>query len=851
MKPSLLCLVLSLSINFTAYSAVPDVWSLRTSPNSSDLHGIGYGRGAFVSVGSHGTILRSHDGVIWYQRSPEFTEATLLCVDEASLLLGGGGPTNAVILHSADGFTWRDVSPKIAVDRVFDIVFGNQLSVAVGHSPRRQFTYVLTSPDAFQFNIVGRPAPTTNALMAITYANNLFVAVGNLGTIVTSPNGTNWTLRSSGTQRALRAVVFHQSRFLAGGDAGTVLQSSDGINWTPSAPTSFEVHGMASGNGVVIAVGSRDGGGRLHGSVDGLGWPGTSRQFPQPLNSITYGPDSFVAVGNQGFIIQSAGLTNEWTKATSGDWQEPFWSLGELPSTNHALIAFRNPGFKALAIQSSTTANHRDSLTIKNLLVDAPPASANLLLLNYAGLNVPLNVLHDFAIGTNGALLSYYSRLQASNLQVNGTATFAEASTAAIADNLQVGESPVWTNGAFGHLEISNAVVSTTYFDVPNGRVDHYAGTNIITGSLALSSGRGGRFSHYLLSGGVLMSRWVDIGYLGHAFFHQSGGIHTNGGMDIFIRHESPGETSGGQYTLSGGMLHSANRLELRGGAFVQTGGTNYADILAMASGGSYTLYGGVLNCSNVSVGPYGGLIPPDALSVFFQDGGVHTVLNQGILAITRYGLYRLNSGTLNVWSIHIEHRGELVLSGGTIAGNGGVLMQASTLRATGIHQLGRLQLQRGFQAGESTIDLSPNSTVLRFLDNRFVTWSSNVVLTILNWSGSLSGGGADQLIFGTNSMGLRPDQLAKTQFVNPAGLPPGRYLARILASGEVVPGDSASLAFMRSTNGMVLNWSDNFELLTATNLAGPFMPVTGATSPYTNSFTGPQRFFYLRERSQ
>jgi hypothetical protein len=545
------------------------------------------------------------------------------------------------------------------------------------------------------------------------------------------------------------------------------------------------------------------------------------------------------------------GLTNEWTKPTSGDWHEPFWSLGELPSTNHALIAFRNPGFKALAIQSSTTANHADSLTVRNLLVDAPPASANLLLLNYAGLNVPLNVAHDFGIGTNGALLSYYSRLQASNLQVNGSAAFAEASTAAIAYYLQVGESPVWTNGALGQLEISNAVVSTRYFDVPNGSVAHYAGTNIITGSLALSSGRGGRFSNYLLSGGVLMSRWVDMGYLGHAWFHQSGGIHTNGGMDIFIRHEQPGETAGGSYTLSGGILHSANRLELRGGAFLQLGGTtNNAELLAMASGGAYTLYGGVLNCSNVSVGPYGGLIPPDAISTFWQDGGVHNVDRSGILAITRFGIYRLQSGTLNAWSIHIDHRGELQLVGGTVTNNGGVLMQASMLRASSTHQLGRLQLQRGFQAGESTIDLGTSSTILRFLDNRFTTWSSNVVLAILNWSGSPSGGGTDQLIFGTNSMGLRPDQLAKTQFVNPDGLPPGRYLARILASGEVVPGDSASVAFMRSTRGMVLTWSDKFELLTATNIAGPFMPLMDATSPYTNSFSGPQRFFYLRSRS-
>src|ERR1044071_6218511 len=107
--------------------------------------------------------------------------------------------------------------------------------------------------------------------------------------------------------------------------------------------------------------------------------------------------------------IPSVGATNEWTKSTSGYWEEPFWSQGVLPAMNQAVVAFRNPGFKALAIGANTTANFSNSLTISNLIVDAPPGSVNQLLLNYAGPNIPLFVKSDLVLGTNASIVGYYS----------------------------------------------------------------------------------------------------------------------------------------------------------------------------------------------------------------------------------------------------------------------------------------------------------------------------------------------------------------------------------------------------------------------------------------------------------
>src|SRR5207247_6513033 len=77
-------------------------------------------------------------------------------------------------------------------------------------------------------------------------------------------------------------------------------------------------------------------------------------------------------------------------------------------------------------IGNATTLNYPSSLNLRNLVVDAPANSSNLLFLNYAGLGVPLQITNTLQIGPQGALLSYASSLIASNMHLDGHATFAE-----------------------------------------------------------------------------------------------------------------------------------------------------------------------------------------------------------------------------------------------------------------------------------------------------------------------------------------------------------------------------------------------------------------------------------------
>ena len=54
-------------------------------------------------------------------------------------------------------------------------------------------------------------------------------------------------------------------------------------------------------------------------------------------------------------------------------------------------------------------------------------------------------------------------------------------------------------------------------------------------------------------------------------------------------------------------------------------------------------------------------------------------------------------------------------------------------------------------------------------------------------------------------------------------------------------------LDFQRLGTQLVMAWTNSaFSLQSAPAIAGPFANILGATSPYTNSTTGPQQYFRL-----
>jgi hypothetical protein len=122
-------------------------------------------------------------------------------------------------------------------------------------------------PSAFgQSHWEVKASNATSSLNAIAFGNGLFVAVGDGGVIVTSPDGEQWTPRASGTTDRLPAVAFGNGRFVAtrANRAIPAITSADGINWAPvtitnssgGAATSGASGSIAFGNGRFMAVAS-------------------------------------------------------------------------------------------------------------------------------------------------------------------------------------------------------------------------------------------------------------------------------------------------------------------------------------------------------------------------------------------------------------------------------------------------------------------------------------------------------------------------------------------------------------------------------------------------------------------
>jgi hypothetical protein len=119
---------------------------------------------------------------------------------------------------------------------VFGVTFGKGLFVAVG-----DLGLIMSSADGTNWGaqvsgIVG------DFLSGVAYGNGTFVVAGDTGILLLSPNGTNWTLESSpgfGTN-SINSVAFGNGRFVAAVNDGSIWSSADGTNWIAEFPSGGE-----------------------------------------------------------------------------------------------------------------------------------------------------------------------------------------------------------------------------------------------------------------------------------------------------------------------------------------------------------------------------------------------------------------------------------------------------------------------------------------------------------------------------------------------------------------------------------------------------------------------------------
>lgn len=304
------------------------------------LRHVAYGNATFIAVGDNGTILASLDGEEWMQRASG-TDTTLkgVAFGKGIFVVVGGGNTpsgsKSTILSSSDGILWQESYSKtmewpynVSVNAV---TYANDMFVAVESTG-----LFLVSRDGRIWNEINTGHSVS--LTGITYGNGIFVAVGSLcfptkfgcGYIFvaqTSPDGMAWTYHEAGYVGPNIEVIYCNDTFVAVG--GSMYFSADGMAWEQALPwvapeiSSIGLGSVAYGNGVFVGLG--------HGSYD---WcPGiytspdvelwTQRmQTPHPMQGVTYANGIFVAVGDDSAILTSSDGVSwsdlPWVSVTPG-----------------------------------------------------------------------------------------------------------------------------------------------------------------------------------------------------------------------------------------------------------------------------------------------------------------------------------------------------------------------------------------------------------------------------------------------------------------------------------------------------------------------------------------------------
>lgn len=391
-----------------------------------------------------------------------------------------------------------------------------------------------------------------------------------------------------------------------------------------------------------------------------------------------------------------------------------------------------------------------------------------------------------------------------------------------------------------GAYVLSNGVFGTyMYFD--GGELDQYGGllvTNLaiangnyrLAGGILLggatvpsvdgySNGRGGMwqtggtnygslligldgYGTYVMSNGVSAASELEVAWGGT--YDQWDGVQTTTDLCAITEEQVDAyDYSWGAMNLHGGQI-SSRKMEI-GGHYTQDGGTNQVAGLLFMVGthASLTLSGGLLTANSMEVSPSwiggvfltgGTLIVSNELSV----GGTSLPGWQGVMA----------GGQLIVSNLWLGGQSRFY-AGGAITQSGLLSMyNASLYIAANALQFGPLFIG-GDATNNSTIYMPSNTAIVNFADSSGVTWSNGPSLIVENWSGSLAGGGQQQIVFGNNSSALTAQQLAQIQFHNPAGLAAGDYPATILSTGEIVPRadfpTQASISIAPQSNGIQL----------------------------------------------
>jgi len=284
----------------------PDIaWNIGTPLTSEELHDITFANNLYITVGDAATVFV---GAFEYTEDSgvsAWVEPETLPVDagvnlstvsfDGTQFVALGEDGTAIRSTDTEATTWELVTAIETPPTMHSLAVGAGLYVAVGDTG----AIYTNDSTGITADWTEQTSGTDNDLYRVTFVFDRFIAVGELGTLLTSTDGITWEVQTSGTNNALRASAYGADLYVAVGDAGTIVSSSDAVSWAAQEiPTTESYRGLVFGpDSQFIAVGTT---GTLAYSETGLdeSWL-TSSAGVIDLNSLASN-QVFIAVGAAG-----------------------------------------------------------------------------------------------------------------------------------------------------------------------------------------------------------------------------------------------------------------------------------------------------------------------------------------------------------------------------------------------------------------------------------------------------------------------------------------------------------------------------------------------------------------------
>jgi hypothetical protein len=358
--------------NKLAYSYDGLTWDAATSPFiDGQVNGVAWNGSLWVAVAfsTTVTIATSSDGITWTARANPLDGGYVYGVawNGIWVAVGRNSDQTVTIITSPDGIEWTATTSPFDGGGANGIAWNGSLWVAVGYNTDNTVT-IATSSDGITWSDNGNPFEGAGAY-GVAWNGSLWVAVGNgTSSIVTSYDGTTWTPSNTNPFEGGQgyAVAWNGLLWVAVGNNGdntvSIVTSPDGIEWTSRTnPLDYVVLGIAWNGSVWVAVGQNlDQSVTIATSPDGIVWTAATDIFdtgyavasrrplyPPPTPPTPPVTEAFCVAGGNGpnTIAYSYdgltwnGATNPFSEVYGVAWNGSLWIAGGQNSDASVTIA--------------------------------------------------------------------------------------------------------------------------------------------------------------------------------------------------------------------------------------------------------------------------------------------------------------------------------------------------------------------------------------------------------------------------------------------------------------------------------------------------------------------------------